>query len=376
MQNREQQLEDRKKELENKERLIEEQASIIASYKAIVQNREQQLEDRKKDIEVNIKLIKQKEASIALLDEEVLFLKELAQSMKIKNRIKKIFGFYKVPLKKKFQANTYPLETEPLVSIIIPFKDKPELLKCVVESIINKTNYSHFEIIGISNNSQEEQTFKEMKRLEQIDKRVQFYQYNEPFNFSKINNYAINNYAKGEYIVFMNNDIEVISSLWIEALLSEALKEDVGAVGAKLYYENDTIQHAGVSLNANFAPIHIFHKQKRHSQEKRLNSVGQYLAVTAALAMLSREKFDLVGQFDENLSVAYNDVDLCFKLMKKGYKNIFTPYCEAYHYESLSRGYEDTPQKQERLLNEKNILMSKHKDILTAKDPFFSNEGK
>jgi len=265
------------------------------------------------------------------------------------------------------------LENNPLVSIVIPFKDKSELLTCVISSILDKSKYKNFEIIGISNNSIENETFQTMEYFKKLDNRIQFYNYDIPFNYSKINNYAVSNFAKGEYIVFMNNDIEIISPLWIEALLEQASKDEVGAVGAKLYYEDDTIQHAGVSLNANHAPVHIFHKMKRESNEKSLNVVKQYLAVSAALMMVSREKYTLVNAFDESLAIAYNDVDLCFKLMKKGYKNLFTPHCEAYHYKSLSRGYENTPEKQKRLSTEKIILMNKHADILMVSDPFMEN---
>jgi glycosyltransferase involved in cell wall biosynthesis len=142
----------------------------------------------------------------------------------------------------------YEIKDEPLVSIIIPFKDKPELLKSCVESILENTTYKNYEIIGISNNSKEEKTFEMMEYLQKEDNRIKFYEYNIPFNYSKINNYAVKNYARGEHIVFMNNDIEIITPRWIEEMLMFSQREDVGAVGAKLYYEDDTIQHAGIVL--------------------------------------------------------------------------------------------------------------------------------
>jgi glycosyltransferase involved in cell wall biosynthesis len=150
----------------------------------------------------------------------------------------KYAGTYRV----KYQLNEFPL-----VSIVIPFKDKPELLDMCINSILEKSTYKNYEIIGISNNSQESETFEMMKILEAKDKRVSFYEYNIPFNYSKINNHAVNTYAKGSHIILLNNDIEIITAEWIESMLEFSQRENVGAVGAKLYYPDDTIQHAGIS---------------------------------------------------------------------------------------------------------------------------------
>ena len=137
---------------------------------------------------------------------------------------------------------------KPLVSIIIPFKDKPELLKMCIDSILEKTTYENFQIIGISNNSEEKEIFDLMKKYELKDKRIKFYEHNVPFNYSEINNYAVKNYAKGEHIILLNNDIKMISPNWIEEMLGFAQREDVGGVGAELFYPDKSIQHAGIII--------------------------------------------------------------------------------------------------------------------------------
>jgi len=368
VQNREQQVEDRKKDIDKKNDKIQELNKTVV-------NREQQVEDRKKDIdkkndkiqELN-KTVVNREQQIQDRKADIEFKNDVIDAMRIKNRVKALFGLYK--RKNVLSKKNKPIvpASNPLVSIIIPFKDKPELLRCVIESIVKLSAYKNYEILCINNNTQDPETFKEMTRLEKLYEKVNFFDYNEVFNFSKLNNYAVKNYAKGEYLVFMNNDIEIISVNWMEALLEHSMSENIGAVGAKLYYKDNTIQHAGVVLNNNNAPIHAYHKLNRYSDKKELREVTEYLAVTAALLMIKREKFDAIDGFDESLAIAYNDVDLCFRLKKSGYKNLFTPHCEAYHYESLSRGYEDTPQKQQRLQKEKDVLISKHNELMSGKD--------
>jgi len=269
----------------------------------------------------------------------------------------------------------YELKDEPLVSIIIPFKDKPELLKMSIESVLNKSTYKNFEIIGISNNSEKKEIFEEMKRLETLDKRVKFYEYNIPFNYSKINNYAVKNYAKGEHIILMNNDIEIITPNWIEEMLMFSQRDDMGVVGAKLYYPDDTIQHAGITMGVLTLAGHNFrHHHKNTPAYMGRESVIQNLsAVTAALLMVKKRVFEEVkGLDEENLKVAFNDVDFCLKVKEKGYLNVFTPWTEAYHHESKSRGTEDTPEKQERFKKEVEFMQNKWKDILEKGDPYYN----
>ncbi|MBU3014063.1 glycosyltransferase [Poseidonibacter lekithochrous] len=297
--------------------------------------------------------------------------KALENAMKRRNIQAEVFngkypGTYKVE---------YKIIDDPLVSIIIPFKDKPELLKMCIESILEKSTYKNFEIIGISNNSQEKETFDEMNRIKELDRRINFYEYNVPFNYSDINNHAVNNHAKGEYILLLNNDIEIISTNWIEEMLMHAQRKDIGCVGAKLYYPNDTIQHAGVTMGILTLAGHNFkHLDKNTPGYMGRESIIQNIsAVTAACLMIKKSIYDEVkGLNQEDLKIAFNDVDFCLRVQEKGYKNIYTPYCEAYHHESISRGTEDNPEKVERFNKEVKFMQNRHKDILENGDPFYN----
>ena len=269
----------------------------------------------------------------------------------------------------------YAIKNNPLVSIIIPFKDKPELLDMCINSILSRSTYINYEIIGISNNSQEEATFEMMKQLESKDPRVKFYEYNVPFNYAQINNYAVANYAKGEHVLLLNNDIEVIAPEWIEAMLEHSQREEIGCVGAKLYYPNDTIQHAGIimGLGGYAGHSHKMYPRDNPGYFNRLNAIQNVSAVTAACLMIKKSIYQEVDGMDEvKFKVAYNDVDFCLRVMKKGYRNLFTPYAELYHHESISRGYETTPEKIARFQTEKDALMERHRDILTQGDPYYN----
>ncbi len=269
----------------------------------------------------------------------------------------------------------YVIKDNPLVSIIIPFKDKPELLEMCVNSILEKSTYQNYEIIGVSNNSQEEATFAMMKQLEAKDKRVEFYEYNVPFNYAQINNHAVNMYAKGEHVLLLNNDIEVIAPEWIEAMLEHSQREEIGCVGAKLYYPNDTIQHAGIiiGLGGYAGHSHKMYPRDNPGYFNRLNAIQNVSAVTAACLMIKRSIYQEVDGMDEvKFKVAYNDVDFCLRVMKSGYRNLFTPYAELYHHESISRGYETTPKKLVRFQKEKAALLEGHRDILTHGDPYYN----
>lgn len=271
----------------------------------------------------------------------------------------------------------YSIIGSPLVSIIIPFKDKPELLKVCVESILKKSTYKNFEVIGISNNSTEQETFDEMGRLQSLDTRIKFYEYNVPFNYSDINNYAVNTYAKGEQILFLNNDIEIISKAWIEEMLMYSQQAKNGAIGSKLYFPNDTIQHAGLVIvpKTIHSVILIYQGFPRdhYGYISKLRCVNNYSALTAACLMVKKSIFDNIGGFDaKNLSIAYNDVDLCLRIKDKGYNNIWTPYCEAYHHESISRGHETSVADVERREKEKWHLKNKHQKIFSTTDPYYN----
>jgi len=269
----------------------------------------------------------------------------------------------------------YNIKDNPLVSIIMPFKDKPELLDMSINSILEKSTYKNYEIIGISNNSQEPETFKMMAELEKKDTRVSFYEYNVEFNYADINNYAVKTYAKGEHILLLNNDIEIISPEWIESMLELSQREDVGCVGAKLYYPDNTIQHAGIIIGLGGYAGHSHKMSHRESVGyfNRLSVVQNLSAVTAACLMIKKSAYEEVNGMDNvKFKVAYNDVDFCLRVLEKGYLNIFTPFAQMYHHESISRGYETTPEKIARFQTEKDALAKRHNEILTKGDPYYN----
>ena len=269
----------------------------------------------------------------------------------------------------------YTIKNNPLVSIIIPFKDKPELLDMSVNSILEKSTYTNYEIIGISNNSEEQETFEMMNALEKKDSRVSFYEYNTEFNYADINNHAVNTYAKGEHILLLNNDIEVIEPTWLEAMLEHSQRDEIGCVGAKLYYPNDTIQHAGViiGLGGYAGHSHKMYPRDNPGYFNRLNAIQNLSAVTAACLMIKKRIYqEIDGMDDVKFKVAYNDVDFCLRVLEQGYLNLFTPYAQMYHHESISRGYETTPEKIVRFQTEKDALYERHKDILTQGDPYYN----
>jgi GT2 family glycosyltransferase len=269
----------------------------------------------------------------------------------------------------------YTIQNNPLVSIVVPFKDKPELLEVCVKSILEQSTYQNYEIIGISNNSEEAETFQLMEKLTSIDARVSFYEYNEPFNYSEINNYGVNTHAKGDHILLLNNDIEIINDDWLEAMLEHSQRPEVGCVGAKLYFSNDTVQHAGIIIGLGGYAGHSHKMFLRNSPGyfNRLNSVQNISAVTGACLMVKKSLYQQINGLNEvDFKVAYNDVDFCLRIQELGYLNIFTPYAEAYHYESISRGYEETPEKIARFQKEKDALHRRHKEILENGDPYYN----
>jgi len=270
----------------------------------------------------------------------------------------------------------YTIVETPKVTIIIPFKDKPELLEMCLNSILEKSTYKNFEITGISNNSIEPKTFETMKRFSQKDSRVTFHEYNHPFNYAAINNFAVNNHASGEHILLLNNDIEIISPSWIEALLEHSQRSEVGCVGAKLYYPDGKIQHAGViiGLGGYAAHSHRMNLGSDHGYFNRLHVIQNLSAVTGACLMVKKSIYQELGGLDEeHFKIAYNDVDFCLRVREQGYLNIFTPYCEAYHYESVSRGEDHLDEEKTlRFDREKANLKIRHSDILMHGDPYYN----
>jgi len=273
--------------------------------------------------------------------------------------------------------NTYRVKRaiigQPLISIIIPFKDKPELLRTCIDSILAKSSYDNYEIIGISNNSSAAETFDLMRFYEEKSDKIKFYEYNIPFNYSAINNYAAK-IAKGSHLLLLNNDIEIISEDWLEALLEQSQRPEVGAVGARLLYPDGTIQHAGVGIGIGGLADHLhkFFPGDSPGYAERILVIQNFSAVTGACLMLKKSIFEQVGGLEEQLEVAFNDVDLCLRLREYNYLNVYTPFCLAFHHESISRGVDDTPEKQERADKEIYFTQQRHEKILKAGDPYYN----
>jgi glycosyltransferase involved in cell wall biosynthesis len=252
----------------------------------------------------------------------------------------------------------WPVHGNPLVSIVIPTRDNLAILQVAVESILSKTLYENFEIIIIDNGSEEEETLDWFEAVVQQDSRVLVRRDDQLFNYSKLNNAAVFE-SRGDFIVLMNNDIEVISPDWLHEMLALAQREKAGCIGAKLYYPDNRMQHAGVIIGLGGVAGHS-HKMFDRSHAgyfARLQLRQNYTAVTAACLMVSRHVYDTVGGLNEtDLTVAFNDVDLCLKVRAAGYENAWTPYAEFYHHESVSRGGEDTPEKKLRFKNESDYM--------------------
>lgn len=264
-------------------------------------------------------------------------------------------------------------DRDPLISIIIPNKDHIDDLKRCIDSIEQKATYRNFEFVIVENNSEEPETFSYYQQLEAVNPRVHVVYWKGIFNYSAINNFGAQ-YANGEYFLLLNNDTEIINEDCLEELLGYCTREDVGAVGARLYYEDDTIQHAGVVIGFGGIAGHCFVQQKRGFTGycHRIICAQDYSAVTAACMMVKRKAFEEVGGLSEELQVAFNDIDFCMKLRQAGYLIVYNPYAELYHYESKSRGLEDTPEKVARFNREIATFEKRWPDILRDGDPFYN----
>lgn len=267
----------------------------------------------------------------------------------------------------------YEIDGNPLISVIIPNKDHTDDLDICLKSLYEKSLYKNFEVIIVENNSTEKETFEYYEALTQKHGNIKIVTWKGNFNYSAINNFGVN-YAKGEYILLLNNDVEIINGSCLEEMLMFAQRKDVGAVGAKLYYSDDTIQHAGVILGLGGTAGHAHkHFGRSHPGYMARASIAQNLtACTAACLMMRRDVFDEVGGLDESFEVAFNDVDLCMKIRKKGYLVVFTPYAELYHYESKSRGNDSTPEKLERFRGEIDRFKEKWQKQLDDGDPYYN----
>ena len=274
----------------------------------------------------------------------------------------KDFGFYHVE---------YPVQGEPLVSILIPNKDHRETLENCIRSIKEKSTYKNYEILVIENNSREQETFEYYRRLEQEGVRI--LRWEKTFNYSAINNFAARQ-AKGEYLLLLNNDTRVITPGWIQGMLGNCQRREVGITGAKLYYPDNTVQHAGIIIGIGGIAGHAFLNLPR-SRSGYLHKASiqmDYSAVTAACMMVKRKVYEELGGFEEKLAVAFNDVDFCLRARQAGYLVVYNPRVELYHDESKSRGAEDSPQKVRRFQEEIEFMRSRWIELLKEGDPCYN----
>lgn len=272
-------------------------------------------------------------------------------------------GYYRV---------RWPLpDPAPLVSILVPTRDKVGLVRACVESVTAKTDYPRYEIVILDNGSVEPATLRYFRDVV-ADPRVRVERYDAPFNYSALNNFGASR-ARGEVLVLLNNDITVISHDWLREMVSHAIRPDVGAVGAMLYYPDDRIQHAGVILGIGGVAGHCYVGNWRgYSGDKHRAQLTQSLsAVTAACLAVRRSVFDAVGGLDEGIVVAFNDIDFCLRVREAGYRNVWTPYAELYHHESATRGYEDSPEKIARFKREESFMKARWGAMLRD-DPYYN----
>jgi len=267
----------------------------------------------------------------------------------------------------------YDLRESKRVTIIIPTRDLGAVLDRCLTSIFDKTTYPNYEVLVIDNGSTEATTFSVFEHWnKQEPERFRCQRLDIPFNFSKLNNDAVEQ-SQGEYLLFLNNDTEVITPDWITAMAEQAQRPQVGAIGVRLLYPDGTIQHAGIvgGIGGVVGHGHKHYPGDHPGYFSQIQTINNYAAVTAACLMCRREVFIEVGGFEEALAIAFNDIDFCFKLLEKGYRNVYLPHVALYHYESKSRGYEDTAEKQARFHQEILYLQNKWKNLL-ANDPCYS----
>ena len=273
-------------------------------------------------------------------------------------------GFYHVK---------YAIKGNPLLSIIIPNKDHIDILDQCIQAILHHNNYKNFEIIIAENNSVEEETFAYYDKIKKEDNRINVVYWKKEFNYSAINNFAAE-FAAGELLLFLNNDTELINPDSFTEMVSYCYRPGVGAAGAMLYYEDDTIQHGGVVIKiGGFAANALWSLTDRDERYYPYSvTAREFTACTAACLMMKKSVFQKVGGFDEELCVALNDVDICMKVRKAGELIMFNPYATLHHYESKSRGFENTPEKQARFQREIAYFQSKWEKELEAGDPYYN----
>ncbi len=267
----------------------------------------------------------------------------------------------------------YKVKGNPKVTILIPNRNEAKTLKVCIDSILEKTTYENYEIVIIENNSTEQSIFDYYKKLEENEKIKILYYSEKQFNYSKIINYGVKN-TNGEYIIQLNNDTELITPDWLEKMVGMNQREDVGAVGVKLYYPDGTIQHAGTIIGVYGVAGHVFKGlyKNTHGYFARDSHIQNLSAVTAACMMAKRSVYEQVGYMDEDFAVAFNDIDFCLKIIESGRLIIYNPFVELKHYESKSRGAEDTQEKQERFQGEIDLFYKKWGNYKKKGDPYYN----
>lgn len=274
--------------------------------------------------------------------------------------------------------NTYKVDwpipnPAPKVSMLIPTRDGKDITEQAVRSILEKTTYPNYDILIIDNGSEKQETFDFFEQIQAEDSRVSVIRYDHPFNYSAINNFGVE-HTNGDIIGLINNDVEVINPEWLTEMVMHAIRPDIGCVGAKLYYANGQIQHAGVVLGIGGVAghSHKYAKGSDYGYFSRLFLIQNLSAVTAACLLVKRSIYNEVGGLNEtDLTVAFNDVDFCLRVYSAGYRNLWTPYAELYHHESISRGAEDNPEKVARFNKEADYMRLTWSKLLN-RDPHYS----
>ncbi|MFR2534527.1 MAG: glycosyltransferase family 2 protein [Clostridia bacterium] len=278
--------------------------------------------------------------------------------------------------KGKFEGQykiNYTITQNPKISIVIPNMDHIEDLDKAIQSILTST-YTNYEVVIVENNSKQPETFAYYERIQKQDSRIRVVTLKiEQFNYSKIMNFGVSQ-ATGEYMVLLNNDIEVLTKDWLEQMLMYVQRENVGICGVKLYFPDRSIQHAGVTIGVRGLAGHKYRevKEEDFSKTDGINYVQDLSAVTAACLMVKKQTYETLLGFDEKLAVAFNDVDFCLKVRKAKLYIVYNPFVELYHYESKSRGGEDTKEKQRRFAKEYELFVKRWRRTIQKGDPYFN----
>lgn len=263
------------------------------------------------------------------------------------------------------------LRTQPLVTVIVPNKDAVEMLARCVDSLA-KSSYANYELLIVENGSTRPETFAYYRQLEK-QPHIKILEWTRPFNYAAVNNFAAVQ-ARGELLLFLNNDIEAVNPDWLERMVKIGVQPGVGAVGAKLYFADDTIQHAGIVIGMGGIAGHSHGSFPREAAGymQRLRFTQNVSAVTGACLLCPTKVFREIGGFDEGFVLAFNDVDLCLQILSRGYRIVWTPFAELYHFESKTRGYEDTPEKLRRFQREVDLFQMKWSQFLKKGDPHYN----